>query len=356
MPYIDPKMIDGVLPPEVLQRIHRDYFTWMQSGWKSNNRLPYEHGHNQHYILHNSKSFDLDMQDMPGYEDQHPGLADAFDTIQQIIGKRGLIRAYAKSYHYGQDAYAHRDISTNRYKTKDGKSRAELDHVIEDFETVIIYMSKDWQKDYYGSTLLYTDVGEIEAACLPKYNRAFIFDAAQEHSSSPLSRYCPINKDILVFNTMPIRQKDEGFTYLMEHSKGLPHSGKTFEQHLWNVYWNLEHGLKASRAACRAGLWHSVYGTVYDKHDKSKFTRDIVRGFIGDEAEKLVHQFCSYTTNRVEHILESGNADLMMIEFANLVDQNYDGKYNEKLAKLKSGFDTVNEVTRLEDESGRDTE
>ena len=44
----------------------------------------------------------------------------------------------------------------------------------------------------------------------------------------------------------------------------------------------------------------------------------------------------------------------MMIEFANLVDQNYDGKYNEKLAKLKSGFDTVN--VRLEDESGRDTE
>ena len=95
---------------------------------------------------------------------------------------------------------------------------------------------------------------------------------------------------------------------------------------------------------------------MYDKHDKSKFTRDIVRGFIGDEAEKLVHQFCSYTTDRVEHILESGNADLMMIEFANLVDQNYDGKYNEKLAKLKSGFDTVNEVTRLEDESGRNTE
>ena len=30
----------------------------MQSGWKSNHRLPYEHGHNQHYILYNSKSLD----------------------------------------------------------------------------------------------------------------------------------------------------------------------------------------------------------------------------------------------------------------------------------------------------------
>ena len=354
MPYSDPKMIERVLPPEVLTQIHQDYFTWLQWGWKSNGRLPYEHGHMQHYILRHSKSLDLDQQDVPGYEEQHPAVADAFDIIQQILGPRGLIRAYAKSYHYGQDAYPHTDMSNSRYVTADGKKREELNEVLEGWETVIIYMSKDWQKEYYGATILYTDDGEIDASCLPRYNRAFIFDASQEHSTSPLSRMCPINKDILVFNTMPAHQKDEGFSYLMEHSKGLPHSGKTFEQHLWNVFYNLEYGIKASPAACKAGLWHSVYGTVYDKHDKSKFTRDIVRGFIGDEAEKLVHQFCSYTSNRAEQILESGNTDLMMIEFANLVDQNYDGKYNEKLAKLKSGFDHVN--VRLEDESGRNTE
>ena len=114
-----------------------------------------------------------------------------------------------------------------------------------------------------------------------------------------------------------------------------------FEQHLWNVYWNLEYGLKASKDACRAGLWHSVYGTVYDKHDKSKFTRDIVRKYIGDEAEKLVHQFCSYTSNRVEQILESGNTDLMMVEFANLVDQNFNGQYNERCQKLVVAIDEL---------------
>ena len=62
MPYIDPKMIDGVLPPQVLHQIHQDYFTWMQSGWKSSNRLPYEHGHNQHYIFLHIHSHKVNRQ------------------------------------------------------------------------------------------------------------------------------------------------------------------------------------------------------------------------------------------------------------------------------------------------------
>ena len=81
MPYIDPKMIDGVLPPQVLHQIHQDYFTWMQSGWKSNNRLPYEHGHNQHYILRHSKSFDIMVgesffaEELTKIQDMHPNVS-----------------------------------------------------------------------------------------------------------------------------------------------------------------------------------------------------------------------------------------------------------------------------------------
>ena len=201
-------------------------------------------------------------------------------------------------------------------------------------------MSREWNLDYYGATILYTDEGEIDASCLPKYNRMFIFDSAQLHASSSLSRMCPINKDIMVFNTMPIWQKDKGFTYLMKHTKDYPHTDKTLGEHLWNVYQYLDFNLKASPAACKAGLWHSAYGTsayIKNKGDPN-FTRDIVRGFIGEEAEDLVHQFCSFKRPRSQKILESGNKDLIMIELANVVDQNTDGKYNDTIMKLQSSL------------------
>ncbi len=337
MAYVTPKIYENVLPPQVLLGIEQKYLKWTQSGWVSNN-TGYDYGHNQHYVLRNSKVMEIDCTDIPGYDLQYPEIADAFDCIQQIIGRRSMVRCYASKYHYGQDAYAHRDYTNQHYITKDGKKRSQTDELIKDWETVIIYLSKDWKKDYYGATLLYTDEGEIECACLPEYNRAFIFDSAQEHASSPLSRITPIDKSILVFNTMPVHQKDEGFIYLMKHSKDLPHSGKTFDRHLYNVFSILEWQLHAPADVCKAGLWHSAYGTVYDKHDTSKFTREIVRGFIGEEAEKMVHKFCSYKTNRAQKILESGDTNLMMIEFANLVDQNNNGQYNETLAKLKAGM------------------
>ena len=361
MAYTDPRLVDGVFPEPVLKELKHRYFAWMQSGWKSNGKKEYDHGHNQHYALRNAKHIEVDLTDTPNFEQDHPGIADAFDIIQQIIGPRGLIRCYAKSYHYGQDAYAHSDMQDSKFVTKDGKTISQEDEPIEGFETIIVYMSKDWKIDYYGATILYTDEGEIDASCLPKYNRMFIFDSSQLHASSPLSRLCPINKDIMVFNTMPIWQKDDGFKYLMDHTKDYPHTGRSFSEHLWNVYQYLEHNLRASPAACKAGLWHSAYGTSAYKQNKGdpNFTRDIVRGFIGEEAEDLVHQFCSFKSPRTPKILESGNKDLMMIEFANLVDQNPDGKYNDSIMKLQSGWNDITGAPLeelIEDEARRDTE
>ena len=349
MAYTNPQLVEGVFPEPVLNELRHRYFGWMQTGWKSNGTKSYDYGHNQHYILRNARHIEVNLTDTPNFEQDHPGIADAFDIIQQIIGPRGLIRCYAKSYHYGQDAYAHSDMQSAMFVTKDGKTLSQEDGPIEGFETIIVYMSKDWKMDYYGATILYTDEGEIDASCLPKYNRMFILDSAQLHASSPLSRMCPINKDIMVFNTMPIHQKDEGFTYLMEHTKDYPHTGRSFSEHLWKVYQYLESTLKASPAACKAGLWHSAYGTsTYTKNKRDpNFTRDIVRGFIGEEAEDLVHQFCSFKKPRTPKILESGNKDLMLIELANLVDQNLDGKYNDSIMKLQSS---------LKNEARRDTE
>lgn len=343
MRYIEPKCVDDAFHDKLLQDIKTTYLSWVQSGWKSS-RNANEYGHGQHYIGRSIKHICVDLMSIPGFQQYHPHVTEVFNVIQEVIGPRKLFRVYAKSYHYGQDAYPHTDMTGSfRLGGVEGVKRSEYSELVEDFETVIIYLSKDWKNEYFGQTILYTEDGEVDAAMNVKYGRTFIFDSAQLHSSAPLSRITPINKDILVFNTMPLNQSDDGFDYLKEHTKDYPHSGKTFFEHLWNVFSTLG-AMKAPKDVCLAGFWHAAYGTAsYQKHDKSKFTRKIVRGFIGVEAEKLVHEFCSMSP-RTDPIIEGTNIQLKMIEYANLVDQNPDGVYNDKIEQLLRG---------ITDETGR---
>jgi hypothetical protein len=143
---------------------------------------------------------------------------------------------------------------------------------------------------------------------------------------------------------MPSYQSDDGFNFLLKHCSNVPHSGKSFIEHLWNVYQTLE-DMKVKPHVALAGLWHSAYGTVfYQKHDKSVFTRDRVKGFIGEEAEDLVYRFCELPKNRVEKILEQNDVELAYIEVANLLDQNSNGRSDEKLAKLKLMIQSVKRI------------
>ena len=132
MAYVTPKIYENVLPPQVLLGIEQKYLKWTQSGWVSNN-TNYDYGHNQHYVLRNSKVMEIDCTDIPGYDLQYPEIADAFDCIQQIIGRRSMVRCYASKYHYGQDAYAHRDWTNQHYITKDGKIAGPkmLEHMVD---------------------------------------------------------------------------------------------------------------------------------------------------------------------------------------------------------------------------------
>lgn len=334
MEFIEPRLIDDIIHPADIEDLERSYLTWFTNGWKSDGRLPYEYGHGQHYIGRPSKNLCIDLTLLPRFKREHGQLLQVFDSIQEIIGPRGLFRCYAKSYHYGQDAYQHTDL-TGSFTMPDGTPRKEVDEKVEGFETCIIYMTKDWKSDYYGHTVLYTPDDELALSIMPKYNRMFVFDSAQKHASVPLSRMCPVNKNILVFNTIPSYQSDDGFNFLLKHCSDVTHSGKPFIEHLWNVFETLEE-MKAKPHVALAGLWHSAYGTVfYQKHDKSVFTRDKVKSFIGEEAEDLVYRFCELPKNRVEKIIELNDVELAYIEVANLLDQNFNGRFNEDLAKLK---------------------
>ena len=327
MSFIEPKCVEGAFSEDLLVDIKKKYCSWFQSGWKSNERNTFEYGHGQHNIVKQPKFFDWDMILSPNIEQNHPVMLDAFDVLQEIIGKRSLFRCYTKTYHYGQDAYPHVDKQAKRTGPA---------------ETAILYLTQNWDPKYYGMTLLYED-NEVSVAMLPKYNRLFIFDSAQLHSTSPLSRITPFEKTIMVFNTAPIDFGDEGVKYLFDNTNSVEHTGRPFFNHLWNVYMYCEQ-LGAEKPVCMAALWHSVYGDVYKKHDVNMFTPKIVEKHIGKEAAELVKvygEMGAMLSPTYEAAINSGDKRFMMIELANLVDQNFNGQYNERCQKLVVAIDEL---------------
>lgn len=132
-------------------------------------------------------------------------------------------------------------------------------------------------------------------------------------------------------------EAQEKFAFLKELTSSSKHLHKSFYEHLCNVYMYL-HEQKLPEDVCNAGLFHSVYGTEFYEFSSSRITREVVRGYIGDYAEELVHLFCGFKKNRFKAIV--GNAlglskqqqlDLCYVEFANLWDQRQHGELQERL-------------------------
>ena len=129
------------------------------------------------------------------------------------------------------------------------------------------------------------------------------------------------------------------FAFLQEITGTQKHREKTFYQHLFNVYTYLkEHG--APEEVCDAGLFHSIYGTEFYEFQNDRITREVVRGFIGNYAEELVHVFCT-TKDRFEVIVNNTMGlsarqarDLCCIEFANKWDQRKTRIHREQLIML----------------------
>jgi hypothetical protein len=90
-----------------------------------------------------------------------------------------------------------------------------------------------------------------------------------------------------------------------------------------------------------AGLYHSIYGTKYFKHDLN-ISRETVKGLIGQYSEHLVYEFCNME-NRTQTLIDNSNNydprilnDLIGIEIANLKEQNQRGSKTAALiAELK---------------------
>ncbi len=84
------------------------------------------------------------------------------------------------------------------------------------------------------------------------------------------------------------------FKYLTNYlfalgTNDVPHSGKGFLAHLISVYQDLK-AWKCDEAVCRAGMFHSIYGTeLFQGFALPVEKRSEVAGLIGDRAERLAY-------------------------------------------------------------------
>lgn len=306
-------VIDDFLDERSLRGLDYYYGNFVSFGWKSSYNNAYDFGHWSRNIIKKSKSIIIDAKDTPNFFTKHCLISSISEKIEEIIGKRGIYRSYFKYYTYGTDAYQHTDVSNN----------LPWD---DNCETAILYLTKNWNPDWYGMTNLYEDNDfDIYKSVMPKHNRLFVFDGKIKHSATPLSRSCPVPKKILVINFMPVDKTDECYLVLKNilDVHDFQHSGRSLMDHLYGTYLLLDaYEDKLPTFVKKAGLYHNIYGTEsYHHTNELKLPRSFVRNLIGEEAENLVYDFCNMKGNRTKKIIEGDNIYLKFIELTNLTEQ-----------------------------------
>lgn len=327
----------GVCEPQI--NIIRDRYiaTGLQYGWKSNVHKPYDFGHWNKKILSNSKYHHYDHSIMP-FIGEHKEVDYIWNTIQSKIGKRALLRTYINGYTFGTDGYYHAD--DNWIAEKYGTDVLT--------ETIIVYLNQHWNKDWGGETSIVNSEGDIEFSVLPKANRVLVFDSNKLHSARPLSRICPELRSVLVFKTIDASCLSEETDYIFKKTSNLNHTGRKFFEHLYKVGIILEK-YGQSKDVCAAGMFHSIYGTEFYSYEGcDRVDRQEIRGVIGEYAESLVYEFCNLKNrfevlvNNKEKYEPSFRKDLLFIEFANLIEQNFNKKYDQQIGTV------YNEIQRIE--------
>jgi hypothetical protein len=316
---------------EILRAVGNYYTTQgLNYGWKSNTTKGYDQGHWNRTILTSSKTLPFDQAQMPLMK-THPELMHLWNIVQAVIGERALTRVYINGYTYGTDGYSH--IDDHWIRERFGEDAAS--------ETVIMYLNDEWHRDWAGETVIFNDSDDIEAAVMPKPGRVLIFDSSKQHAARSVSRVCPVLRKVLVFKTMDLNAVSEEVRFVLDLTKDVQHSGRSFFEHLYATAMIIEQH-QGSQDLIKAALYHSIYGTAYFKHDNIP-TREEVRELIGERAEELAFKFCQLEDRT--NVLISGqlpedyssddHLDLVRIEMANLIEQNFDGKYNDQLNELQ---------------------
>ena len=120
----------------------------------------------------------------------------------------------------------------------------------------------------------------------------------------------------------------EKLNFILESTKSYKHNGKQFFDHLLQTSGIVEKlcqqiGISDSEYLVDAALFHSIYGTDYYEFNE-QISREKIISLIGENAEKLVHFFCSLPERNIQILQHkfqpSLQRDLYILEYANLLE------------------------------------
>jgi hypothetical protein len=145
------------------------------------------------------------------------------------------------------------------------------------------------------------------------------------------------------------------------HADETAHSRRTLVDHLLGVYRLLEDWGNPAEI-CRAGLFHSIYGTNIFTHRSAQFSdRAVIRAAIGERAERLAFLFCIAErpvaflkaalegATILDDIVHGGShpidradlAALIEIEVANFLEQP---ENPDDIALIKGAIDNIEKI------------
>jgi len=244
------------------------------------------------YLLINRTRFDIVCN---FYQSVYSGRANGIDISdhlspsgkviwnwfkKNISSNYNLTRFYANAHTYGIEGYPH------------------TDSIRKDDKTIVIYLNREWKREWGGETVIYSDDDkeyDIELSQLPGYNRAIMFDGYKWHCARSVTRICPVLRVTLILKVVPIdcdkmRYKIQKFlsTYGC-FSK--THRQDSLAAHLLGVYDILKRkGLDDD--ICAAGGLHSIFGTSqYLKSTLNSNNRNLLVNLIGETTTKYVELF-----------------------------------------------------------------
>jgi hypothetical protein len=265
------KRIEQVFPEVVADALEQyiDTVPW-HYGWASNKSMGYTHWNYDFAKAGTHNSLEVsDNLPMP--------IRAAWEYIKQHhVGDKTLLRAYVNSHTYGIEGYPHTD------------SKREAD------STILVYMNKEWRREWGGETMVYNGE-DIEHAEVPRFNKGLIFPGAQLHCARGVTRICPAQRITLMFkfaekNADNKRDDIQRFLTMLGADE-VKHSGRRLNIHLLQTY-DILKANGYSQDICNAGALHSIFGTnVFKKATLFPEQRDMVVRVIGEEATKLVDLF-----------------------------------------------------------------
>jgi len=198
-----------------------------------------------------------------------------------------------------------------------------------DHNVMIIYLN-----DSDGDTMMYDDSGNVISKSSPEKGKYILFNGDIKHSSTR-----PVNNDYRFIINVNYEPDDE---FIINEVKKIvlekEHDSQTLFDHLYGTYQLLKK-MGTSRYVRLAGLCHSIYGTIsYKDASVSTEDRDKVKLLIGCKAEEISYNFSCIdrTPESFEQLEESMQLDLLLVEYANLIDQNFAGQLTSHINDVMS--------------------